>query len=105
MLNNKLDLRFNWVSDELTFNASDNAATPDSPMQFPMKLERKKNSFKKKLTPKSKTVSVELTFNASDNDVTPGSQTLHSKRIWCKNTKENAIKKLTPKDSVQWEMN
>ena len=34
--NNKLTLRFNWVSDELTFNTSDNEVAPDDPILLQM---------------------------------------------------------------------
>ena len=32
IFNNKLSSRFNWVSDELTFNAPDNDVAPDEPI-------------------------------------------------------------------------
>ena len=36
---NKLISRTNWVSDELTFNASDNDVAPDSPILFQMECD------------------------------------------------------------------
>ena len=39
MFNNKLILRYNWVSDELTFNASDNDVAPESPILFEMECD------------------------------------------------------------------
>ena len=36
---NKLNSRSNWVSDELTFNASDNDVAPDSPILLEMECD------------------------------------------------------------------
>ena len=39
IFNNKLTLRFNWASDELTFNASDNDVAPDEPILLQMECD------------------------------------------------------------------
>ena len=39
IFNNELTTRFNWVSDELTFNASDNDLAPESPILFQMECD------------------------------------------------------------------
>ena len=39
IFNNKLNPRFNWVRDELTFNASDNDVAPDSPILLEMECD------------------------------------------------------------------
>ena len=74
IFNNKLTTKFNWVSDELTFNASDNDVAPDDPILFKMECDSIINQliiFNNKLSINCNWVSDELTFNASDNDVAP----------------------------------
>ena len=39
IFNNKLILRTNWVSDELTFNPSDNDVAPESPILLQMECD------------------------------------------------------------------
>ena len=39
IFNNKLTPRFNWVSDELTFNAEDNDVAPDEQMLLKMECD------------------------------------------------------------------
>ena len=71
---NKLNPRSNWVSDEFTFNTSDNDVAPESPILLQNGMWFNNNQliiFNNKLTPRSNWVSDELTFNTSDNDVAP----------------------------------
>ena len=39
IFNNKHNPRSNWVSDELTFNPSDNDVAPDSPILLQMECD------------------------------------------------------------------
>ena len=71
---NKINTRFNWVSDELTFNAEDNDVAPESPILLQNGMWFNNNQlivFNNKPTPRSNWVSDELTFNTSDIDVAP----------------------------------
>ncbi len=65
------------MSDELTFNASDNDVAPDSPILLQMKCDsiiiNQSIIFENKITLRSNWVSDELIFNASDNDDIPES--------------------------------
>ena len=76
ILNDKINVKSNWVSDELTFNTSDNNVAPDEPILFKNGMWFNNNQliiFINKLIPRSNWVSDELTFNAEDNDVAPDS--------------------------------
>ena len=62
------------MSDELTFSASDNDVTPESPIPFQMGYDSIIINYN--LISISSSVSDEFTFNASDNDVAPESPIL-----------------------------
>ena len=68
-------LRSKWVSDELTFNASDNDDVSESPIQLFIEwmiVDNPAHIMKHhKHIPRSKWVRDELTINASDNDDAP----------------------------------
>ena len=72
--NNEPNTRFNWVSDELTLNASDNDVAPESPIILGMECDWIIINiiiFNHKLNLRNNWVSDEFTFNAFDNDVAP----------------------------------
>ena len=66
------------MSDEYTFNTSDNDVTPESPMWFQMKCGRItiNQSYSNIITLRFNCVRDELILNASDNDDAPGSPIL-----------------------------
>ena len=83
----KLTPRYNWVSDELTFSASDNDVAPDSSILLENGMWFKNNQliiFNYKFTFSISWVSDELTFNAFDNNVAPKSPILLQMEFSCK---------------------
>ena len=76
------------MSDELTFNPSDNKDTPESRISFVNEIKTTEKGSNNFHPPKSNLVTEEFTFNAFDKDDTPNTPILQALDYVILSTKE-----------------